>query len=45
MNFELITLRFYHGGELNMGKVKEKKGKRYECGQVTEFLDVGVDRP
>ena len=44
MSFELITLRFYHGGELNMGKVKGKKGKRYEGGQVTEFLDVDVDR-
>ncbi|KAF3653651.1 Auxin-responsive protein IAA26 [Capsicum annuum] len=44
MSFELITLRFYHGRELNMGKVKGKKGKRYEGGQVTEFLDVDVDR-
>ncbi|PHT53794.1 hypothetical protein CQW23_08256 [Capsicum baccatum] len=44
MNFELITLRFYHGGELNMGKVKRKKGKRYEGGQVIESLDVDVDR-
>ncbi|KAM3285079.1 hypothetical protein P3S67_023878 [Capsicum chacoense] len=44
MSFELITLRFYHGGELNMGKVKGKKEKRYKGGQVTEFLDVDVDR-
>ncbi|KAM3289287.1 hypothetical protein P3S67_017575 [Capsicum chacoense] len=44
MSFELITLRFYHGEELNMGKMKEKKGKRYEGGQVTEFLDVDADR-
>ncbi|KAF3647266.1 hypothetical protein FXO38_18749 [Capsicum annuum] len=43
MSFELITLRFYHGGELNMGKVKGKKGKRYKGGQVTKFLDVDVD--
>ncbi|XP_047256916.1 uncharacterized protein LOC124889364 [Capsicum annuum] len=44
MSFELISLRFYHGGELSMGKVKGKKGKRYDGRQVTEFLDIDVDR-
>ena len=43
MSFELITLRFYQVGVINIGK-KGYKGKRYHGGGVYDFLDVDVDR-
>ncbi|KAH0776822.1 hypothetical protein KY290_008233 [Solanum tuberosum] len=43
MSFELITLRFYHGGVMKIGK-KGYKGKPYHGGGVYEFLDVDIDR-
>ncbi|KAH0653757.1 hypothetical protein KY289_031435 [Solanum tuberosum] len=43
MSFQLITLRFYHGGVIKIGK-KEYKGKPYHGGGVYEFLDVDIDR-
>ncbi|KAH0752191.1 hypothetical protein KY285_005339 [Solanum tuberosum] len=43
MSFELITLRFYHGGVMKIGK-KGYKGKPYHGGEVYEFLDVDIDR-
>ncbi|XP_060180718.1 uncharacterized protein LOC132610442 [Lycium barbarum] len=38
MSYELITLRFYHGGNLTTGK------KPYVGGQVTEFTRMDLDR-
>ncbi|KAH0734334.1 hypothetical protein KY285_010041 [Solanum tuberosum] len=43
MSFELMTLRFYHGGVIKIGK-KGYKGKPYHGGGVYEFLDVDIDR-
>ena len=39
MTFTLITLRWYHGGEIDFGPPPQ-----YIGGHVTEFLDVDVDR-
>ncbi|KAG5596749.1 hypothetical protein H5410_037981 [Solanum commersonii] len=43
MSFELITLRFYHGGVMKIGK-KGYMGKPYHGGGVYEFLDIYIDR-
>ncbi|KAK4736945.1 hypothetical protein R3W88_000642 [Solanum pinnatisectum] len=43
MSFELISLRFYHGGVVKIGK-KGYKGKPYYGGGFYEFLDVDIDR-
>uniref|UniRef100_M1E125 PB1-like domain-containing protein n=1 Tax=Solanum tuberosum TaxID=4113 RepID=M1E125_SOLTU len=43
MPFELITLRFYHGGVIKIEK-KGYKGKPYHGGRVYEFLDVDIDK-
>ena len=39
MAFTLITLRWYHGGEIDFGPPH-----KYIGGHVTEFLGVDVDR-
>ncbi|KAH0735589.1 hypothetical protein KY285_011296 [Solanum tuberosum] len=43
MSFEFITLRFYQGGVIKIGK-KGYKGKPYHGGGVYAFLDVDIDR-